>query len=231
MRTAVAAALPARARTRVEVIRNAIDVQQFASADRAAAKRRLGVAEHLPLLMVIANLAPHKGQETAIRAMASLRDLGSEARLWLVGAERSEGQGFLAKLQQLSRELRVDDRVEFAGFRTDVPQLLGAADMVLLPSTSEGLPLTILEAQASGAIVLAAPTAGIPEVIEHGRTGFLIAAQDAAGYAAQIAELLRHPQLGQAVAAAAYRHVCDHHGLKNYGDRVLGEYQRLVPVH
>ncbi len=231
MRTAVEAALPPGARTRVEVIRNAIDVQQFASADRAAAKRRLGVAEHLPLLMLIANLAPHKGQETAIRAMASLRDSGREARLWLVGAERSEGQSFLSKLQQLSRELRVDDRVTFAGFRIDVPQLLGAADMVLLPSTSEGLPLTILEAQASRAIVLAAPTAGIPEVVEHGRTGFLIAAHDAAGYAAQIGELLKSPPLVQAIASAAYRHVCDHHDLKNYGDRVLGEYQRLVPVH
>jgi glycosyltransferase involved in cell wall biosynthesis len=229
MRAAVDAALPAGASTRVAVIRNAIDLRQFEGGDRAAAKRALEVAPDMPLLMVVANLAPHKGQATAIRAVAALRDLGHEVRLWLVGAERSDGAGYLAQLQQLVRELRVDDRVHFAGFRNDVPALLRAADMVLLPSTSEGLPLTILEAQAVRALVLAAPTAGIPEVIEHDRTGYLIDAADAAGYAKQIAELLRSPERALAVTSAAHRHVCDHHDLTAYGDRVLAEYDRLAP--
>ena len=228
MRRAVDAALPAGARTRVTVIRNAIDLSQFESGDRAAEKRALGVPEQLPLLMVVANLAPHKGQATAIRAVAGLRDSGHEVRLWLVGAERSDGQGFLGELQKLTRELRVEDRVTFAGFRDDVPRLLRAADMVLLPSTSEGLPLTILEAQAARALVLAAPTAGIPEVVEHERTGYLIAADDAEGYAARIGDLLRRPELAQSVVAAARRHVCDHHGLTSYGDRVMDEYDRLI---
>lgn len=230
MRRAVEAALPPQAATCVSVIRNAIDLGQYRGADRAAAKRTLGAPENLPLLMVVANLAPHKGQETAIRAVAHLRDAGQEVRLWIVGAERSEGAGFLAHLQKLTRELQIEERVTFAGFRNDVPQLLSAADLVLLPSTSEGLPLTILEAQAARAIVLAAPTAGIPEVIEHGRTGYLIAAGDAPGYAAQIGALLRDANLMQGIAAAAHRHVCDHHDLKSYGDRVLAEYDRLLPV-
>ena len=118
----------------------------------------------------------------------------------------------------------------FADFRNNVPHLLRTTDLLLLPSTSEGLPLTILEAQASRAVVLAAPTAGIPEVVEHGRTGYLIAAHDAAGYAAQIAELLRRPEFMREIAEAAHRHVCDHHDLRSYGDRVLGEYARLAPA-
>lgn len=228
MRRAVDAALPAGARTRVTVIRNAIDLTQFEGGDRVAEKRALGVPEQVPLLMVVANLAPHKGQATAIKAVAGLRDRGHDVRLWLVGAERSDGQGFLAQLQQLTSELGVEDRVTFAGFRDDVPRLLRAADMVLLPSTSEGLPLTILEAQAARALVLAAPTAGIPEVIEHERTGYLIAADDADGYATRIGELLRKPELAHSVVDAARRHVCEHHGLTSYGDRVLGEYDRLA---
>ena len=75
----------------------------------------------------------------------------------------------------------------------------------------------------------AAPTAGIPEVIEHERTGYLIAADDAEGYATRISELLRRPELAHSVVAAARRHVCDHHDLKSYGDRVLGEYDRMAP--
>jgi len=234
MRPAVEQALPAGAATRVRRIRNAIDTRPFEAGDsqdiRAAAKRDLGVDVDRPLLMVIANLAPHKGQETAVRAIAALRDLGQDASLWLVGAERSEGQGFLQRLQDLVKELRVDDRVTFAGFRNDIPRLLRAADMLLLPSTSEGLPLTILEAQAAGAIVLAAPTAGIPEVVDDARTGFLIAADDVRGYAVQIGELLRRPELMRAISAAARRYVCDHHDLKTYGDQVLGEYERLAPA-
>ena len=234
MRPAVEQALPAGAATRVRIIRNAIDTRQFEAGDsqdiRAAAKRELGVDVDRPLLMVIANLAPHKGQETAVRAIAALRDLGQDASLWLVGAERSEGQGFLQRLQDLVKELRVDDRVTFAGFRNDIPRLLRAADMLLLPSTSEGLPLTILEAQAAGAIVLAAPTAGIPEVVDDARTGFLIAADDVRGYAVQIGELLHRPELMRSISAAARRYVCDHHDLKTYGDQVLGEYERLAPA-
>jgi glycosyltransferase involved in cell wall biosynthesis len=230
MRGAVDAALPPAAQTRVSVIRNAIDLRQFETADRAAGKRELGVPVDVPLLMVVANLAPHKGQATAIRAVAALRDRGHEVRLWLVGAERSDGQGHLAQLQQLARELRTDDRVTFAGFRNDVPRLLRAADMVLLPSTSEGLPLTILEAQAARAIVLAAPTAGIPEVIEHGRTGYLIAAGNPGSYAAQIEQLIRQPDLARAITSAAHRHVCEHHDIHSYGERVLAEYDRLSPL-
>jgi len=235
MRPAVEQALPSGAPTRVSVIRNAIDVRQFEEGDagaesRAAIRQVLGAPSDRPLLMVIANLAPHKGQATAIRAVAKLRDHGQDAHLWLVGAERNPGEGYLQALKKLVGELRVADRVTFAGFRNDIPQLLRAADMVLLPSTSEGLPLTILEAQASGAIVLAAPTAGIPEVVEHGRTGFLIAADDAQGYALQIGELMRRPELVEAISTAARRHVCDHHDLSSYGDRVLAEYQRLAPT-
>lgn len=235
MRPAVEKALPPGAPTRVRVIRNAIDVRQFEERDagagsRAAIRTVLGAPADRPLLMVIANLAPHKGQETAVRAVAKLRDLGQDAQLWLVGGERTAGDGYLQALKKLVAELRVDDRVTFAGFRDDVPQLLRAADMVLLPSTSEGLPLTILEAQAAGAVVLAAPTAGIPEVVEHGRTGFLIAADDAQGYATQMGELLRSPGLVAAISSAARRHVCDHHDLSSYGDRVLAEYQRLSPT-
>jgi glycosyltransferase involved in cell wall biosynthesis len=231
MRGAVIAALPAQATSRVVVIRNAIDLGKYEPGDRSAAKREIGAPDNLPLLMVVANLAPHKGQETAIRAVAKLRELGHAVGLWIVGGERSAGENYRGALQKLSVELGVEDRVHFAGFRNDVPQLLRAADMVLLPSTSEGLPLTILEAQASGAIVLAAPTAGIPEVIEHGRTGYLLAADDAPGYAAHIGELLKSPALARDIAAAARQFVREHHDLKSYGDRVLAEYDRLVPAH
>lgn len=215
------------ARANLKVIRNAVDLQRFQPRDPAAAKTKLNLGPG-PLLMMAANLAPHKGQHTALRAVAELKALGRDVRLMLVGAERSDGKGYENQLRRLAAELSIGDRVDFAGFRDDVPELLAAADFVLLPSTSEGLPLSILEAQATGTIVLAAPTAGIPEVIADGRSGFLLGAEDSAGYARTIARLLSSPQEVQAIRRTALDFVKQHHDMKAYCVRIADEYDRLL---
>ena len=213
---------------RISVIRNAIDTTRFFATDRSVAKARIGVAASEPLLMVVANLAPHKGQETAVRAVARLKERAVFVKLWIVGTERSDGRGFLVRLQSLCARLGVEDRVYFAGFRQDVPELLQAADFLLLPSTSEGLPLCILEAQASRAVVLAAPTAGIPEVVTDRITGFLIAANDDAGYAERLAALISNRVMTESIADVAAQLVKDRHNMPLYGDRILAEYDELL---
>lgn len=232
MRPAVEEALGERAagRTTVRVIRNAVDTRVFFPDDRRAAKSRLGVSPAEPLAMVVANLSPHKGQETAIRAVAALKAQGQFVRLWIAGAERDSGNSYLEHLKALCGSLQVSDRVDFVGFRTDTPELFKAADFLLLPSTSEGLPLAILEAQASKAVVLAAPTAGIPEVIRDGSTGYLIAADDPAGYAARMDFVLRQPDAAAALAESAYRYVVEQHEMHTYCERVLQEYDELLPL-
>lgn len=214
--------------SKIQVILNAVDTKCFFSLDRAVAKAQLGVKVDLPLLMVIANLAPHKGQETAIRTVALLKANGFQVKLWIVGEERAPGQNYLDKLKSLSMDLRVADLVDFVGFRKDIPQLLQATDFLLLPSTNEGLPLVILEAQASKSLVLAAPTAGVPEVIKDGLTGYLIAADNYQGYAERIAFLLTNPIQISRVVEAAYQHVCENHNMKQYCETVLQEYDELL---
>lgn len=201
----VEAALPAgaRGRTRVVAVPNAIDTARFAPGDRAAAKRATGAPADRPLVLMVANLAPHKGQRTALEALAQLRAAGTDAELWFAGVERGGARAFTHELERRVAELGLVDRVRLLGHRADVPDLLRAADAVVLPSTNEGLPLTLLEAQASGAPVLAAPTAGVPEIVRHNETGLLIAAGDAAGYARELAALFRTPARAAALAAAA----------------------------
>jgi glycosyltransferase involved in cell wall biosynthesis len=214
--------------SRIRVILNAVDTERFFPSDRAAAKAKVGVLQDMPLLMMIANLSPHKGQETAIRAVASLKAQGHECRLLLVGNERASGQKHFEYLKSLSVALCVEESVHFVGFRNDIPELLRAADFLLLPSVSEGLPLVILEAQASEAIVLAAPTAGIPEIVKDGRTGYLIAAEDYQGYAARIAGLLSNPEEGKSIAKSAHNYVCRNHDMKRYCESILNEYDQVV---
>jgi glycosyltransferase involved in cell wall biosynthesis len=215
-------------RSVIRVIRNAVDTERFFPSNRIAEKANLGLGQDMPLLVMAANLAPHKGQETAIRTVAVLKTMGHEVRLWLVGTDRDDGSAYLRALKAVCAELSVDDRVDFVGFRNDIPELLRAADFVLLPSTNEGLPLVILEAQASKALVLAAPTAGIPEVIDDGRTGYLIAADDPQGYANQIASLLKNPIQANAITEAAYHQVHGSHSMKRYCEVILCEYDKLL---
>ncbi|MGH8323476.1 MAG: glycosyltransferase family 4 protein, partial [Steroidobacteraceae bacterium] len=206
-RVANVLAMQRRGRTRIVPIINAVDTERFTPGDRCRAKEAFGLEPNRQVFLMAANLAPHKGQETAIRAMSILVKGSHDPLLWLVGEERESTDAYSAHLRDLVAALGLSSRVQFLGFRRDVPQLLHAADCLLLPSTSEGLPLAILEAQASRVAVLAAPTAGIPEVIEHGRTGFLIPADDPEAYATTLASLMQEPRRAESIAAAAYAQV------------------------
>lgn len=212
----------------VRVIPNAVDTGRFFRADRNAAKASIGVDANDPLAMVVANLAPHKGQETAVRAIAALQAMGYTLRLWLVGHERECGGSYTQCLRNLCVELGVAHLVSFVGFRKDTPELFKAADFLLLPSTRETTSLVMLEAQASGAVVLAAPTGGIPAVIKDSRTGYLIAADDFMGYARRLAALLANPGESARISEAASQFVAQNHGMSRYCERVLEEYDALL---
>lgn len=230
MRARIEAALPVRMaeRTHIKVLLNAVDTQRFKPGDRRAAKHALGIVPERPLMLLAANLAPHKGQETAIRAISKWRSQGNRPLLWLVGEERDSQGSYTTYLRGLIAELGVTDCVALLGFRRDLPSLLQAADCLLLPSTSEGLPLSILEAQASRAVVVAAPTAGIPEVIRDGSTGFLIDAHDSEGYAFRLQQICTSPALAERIRDLAYEQVASKHRLDCYCKEMFVEYEDVM---
>jgi glycosyltransferase involved in cell wall biosynthesis len=214
-------------RTRIVAVPNAVDTERFTPGPKGQAKARVGAPAGRPLLLMLANLAPHKGQETAIRAVALLKQRGLEVTCWLAGIER-HGEAYTARLRTLIHEAGVGDRVQLLGQRGDAPDLLRAADLFLLPSTNEGLPLSVLEAQATRVPVLAAPTAGIPEVVREGETGFLIPAADAEGYARRVEHLLANPDLADRVAEAAFLHTTREHNWTAYCRRVVELYDEVL---
>ena len=189
----------------IEAVPNAVDLKILAGDKRDASAAGRGRRSATPLALMLANLAPHKGQETAIKSVAILKQAGIELNCWLAGVEREGCTEYTYRLKALIAELNVGDQRPgcSAGEDDGLSLLLRAADFFLLPSTHEGLPLSIVEAQASKVPVLAAPTAGIPEVVADGETGFLIAADDASGYAHRIGCLLENPMIYHRVAVRA----------------------------
>jgi glycosyltransferase involved in cell wall biosynthesis len=206
---------------------NAVDTQRFRVADKRKTKAELGAPLDRPLLLVLANLSQNKGQEVAIRTTAILKQRGIDVVCWLAGEERSEGTTYSRRLETLIQEADVGDRVHLLGQRSDAPALLQAADYLLLPSSTEGLPLTILEAHASKLPVLSTAVGGIPEIIEDGKTGFLISQSDAEAFASQITKLIESPEMRTRVTEAAYAQVLRDHRLDSYSSRIIEIYQQL----
>jgi glycosyltransferase involved in cell wall biosynthesis len=212
---------------RVFTVRNSVDTNRFWPGDRNQAKWQMGIGSSQPMVLMLANLASHKGQATAIRAVAELKRTGLEVQCWLAGVDRSTERLHERWLRSLCHELDVQEQVKFLGFRSDTAELLQAADLLLLPSTHEGLPLTILEAQATGIPVLAAPTAGVPEAICNGESGFLIDAQDYKAYAARIRKLIDNPRTYQRIATTARDHCLANHSWSRFWDQMQRVYESV----
>jgi glycosyltransferase involved in cell wall biosynthesis len=188
--------LPAR---RVEVLYNGIDVDAFAAggADRAAVRRELGAGPGDLVLVQVARLDYLKDHATAVRTLARVAGAAPQARLWLVG-DGPERPGVEARV----REFGLGDRVQFLGTRKDVGRLLHAADVFLLTSVSEGIPLTVIEAMAAGLPVVATDVGGLREVVADGATGLLAPAGDDDALAERILRLAGDPEPRRRMGAA-----------------------------
>jgi glycosyltransferase involved in cell wall biosynthesis len=192
---AVARSLGGKAAQRAIVIRNGIDADALRPEPAKPDIRHelTGGDLDAPVLLSLSRLDPRKGVDQLIRAVAALPDDLSATRLAIAGAPSLVPEhGEL--LRNLATEL-LGDRAIFLGPRNDVPDLLRAADALVLASSLEGLPLSVLEAQSCGTPVVAYPTAGIPEVVTDGETGLLARADDPQDLARRLGELLRDGDL------------------------------------
>jgi glycosyltransferase involved in cell wall biosynthesis len=178
---------------RVSVIYNGVDLRPYSSASessRLAVRQELGLNADDLVIMQVARLDYLKDHATAIRAMDRVVQKRKNARLVLVG----EGPERDA-IQKQVQESNLGPYVRLLGLRGDVPRLLAAADLFLLTSISEGIPLTIIEAMAAGIPVVATQVGGLAEMIEDGKTGFLAPAGDPDALAERILRVADNPAL------------------------------------
>jgi glycosyltransferase involved in cell wall biosynthesis len=178
---------------RVEVIYNGVDAGTFQDryADRFAVRAELGYTKDQSIIIQVARLNRLKDHRTAIRAISELSGSHSNARLLLVGDGEER-----RSLEELVESLGLRAFVRFLGARTDVPRLLRAADIFLLTSISEGIPLTLVEAMLARVPVVATRVGGVPEIIVDGQCGLLADPGDACGIAQRLNQLLACPTLG-----------------------------------
>jgi glycosyltransferase involved in cell wall biosynthesis len=192
-------------RQRISVITNGIDLKAFANVDATAARRLLnrerGLFGDESLILAPAMLRNGKGHDVLLRAMARPRLRAARVRLLLAGDGERQ-----ASLVRLCDELGVAEQVEFLGARSDLPRLLAACHLVVLPSLAEALPTALMEAAAAARPCVATAVGGTPEVVVHGRTGLLVPPGDPVRLADAMAELLGDSGRCTAMGHAARRH-------------------------
>jgi glycosyltransferase involved in cell wall biosynthesis len=182
-------------RTRLRVIPNGVDVEVLAAAaaaggGRDGVRRALGLTDHHFVVACIGEVGWRKGQEIFLTTAARLRAAHPEAVFLIAG----EGSG-RDDLERRAHREGLLDVVRFLGFRDDVPALLAASDILVLPSRSEGFPNTLLEGMALGVPVVATRADGIPELVVDGVTGALVDVDDEPRFTAEVARLLDDPAL------------------------------------
>jgi sugar transferase (PEP-CTERM/EpsH1 system associated) len=166
----------------ISVLYNGVDTSRYmppSTEAHAEARREFGIEDGDLLVGVVGRLSPEKGGvDNLIRATHRLREQHKNVRLLIVG----DGP-FRAGLEKLDAELHEANSgraspIIFAGARQDIPRLLGAMDMFVLPSLNEALPIVILEAMAARLPVVATRVGGVPEIVQDGATGLLVAPGD-----------------------------------------------------
>jgi len=179
-----------------------VDPAPFNQLDRGEARlrlaRELNIATERPLLGTAGQLAGYKDHSMLLKALKILQDSAVEFHCVIAG----EGKRRTA-LESEIIQLGLDSTVTLSGFRRDIPDLLAALDVFVMPSRTEGLGLAVLEAFHAGTCVVATSAGGIPELVIGGRTGLLSPPGDPAALAANLALAIADRRLRQSLAREA----------------------------
>jgi glycosyltransferase involved in cell wall biosynthesis len=208
---------------KVDVIYNAVDWAQLQTTKtREEIRRSLSLPCDQPVAGIVARLTEQKGHTYLFDALACTP--GLEALHLLV-----VGDGDLREsLSRRVETLGLSSRVHFAGARRDLGDLLSAVDLFVLPSLWEGLPLSLVLAMGAGLPVVATRVAGLPEVVEHERTGLLVPPADAAALGSALARIVGDRAFARRMADAARERVRPTFGVDGYVASVVALYDRLL---
>jgi glycosyltransferase involved in cell wall biosynthesis len=176
---------------RIETIHNFVDGDRLATVPADARQRvrqSLGFAAETPLLGAIGKVIPRKGLIHLVRGLPRILAAVPQARLLVVGGK--EQSPYARQVRAAAAQAGTADRITWTSHRDDIPEILAALDLLVLPSLEESFPLSILEAMASGLPVVATTVGGIPECVVPGQTGLLVPPARSDLLAAAVVELL-----------------------------------------
>jgi glycosyltransferase involved in cell wall biosynthesis len=223
---------------RITHLYNGIDLEVYGStqdeATRLAVRDSLGVPRSGILIAMPGRLTPGKGQMLWLQALAELAQM-PVAHPWhgvLIGEASDEDAaagGYKAQLQKAVVDLRLSDRVTFAGFRDDMVRCLQASDITTIPSFREAFGLLIIEAMAAGCAIIGSNSGAIPELIVAD-TGLLATPRDAQDWAHCLAQLITEATLRTKLGRNARARALANFGMDTHADQLMSYYRQAKAI-
>lgn len=208
---------------RSTVIENGIDLRPYNQVvDRKTVREALGTPEDSTVFCFVGRFTEQKGVDVLLRAVARLRDQHTAFRVWLVG----DGP-LRAQLEQHALKEGLASYVQFLGFRDDVPTLLGASDVFVLPSRYEALPLSVLEAMAAGLPCIVTDVGDNAELVEDGITGIVVPPENSDALAAALERLLADPEIRSRIGESA-RRKAQQYSIERVAARIMEVYDDIL---
>ena len=208
----------------IVTIPNGVELERYQGLPGEKIRQKIGLGVEEKVALFVGTLRPVKGVRYLIEAMDIVVRENRLARLLVVGDGEERGE-----LENLAKRLGVAARISFIGRKPhrDIPDYMAAADVFVLPSLSEGFPLTILEAMAAGLPIVTTRVRGLPEIIEEGGNGFLVEPRNHQQIAERLLSLFSNDKLAEAMGQSN-RDKARGYSWQSIVERLEGLYRGLV---
>lgn len=211
---------------RIFVVHSGIDPERFRHISGNHLISEFNVQPDEKVVINVAHLAGHKGQQYLVRAIPHVLKKDRNIRFFIIG-----GGELLTELQALSASLGINQHLVFTGFRRDVGAFYKLADLFVMSSVQEGLGTAVLDALALGKPVVAANSGGIPEIIDNGQTGRLVAPANPYALAEGIIELLTNTAYAKRMAQRGCQLVHEKFSIDTMVANNIRVYRNILSYH
>ncbi|MEA1884582.1 MAG: glycosyltransferase family 4 protein [Thermotogota bacterium] len=214
---------------KIQVIPNAVDLDEF-NLDISGKPYRdeIGVADGEFLIGVVGRITPHKGQDIFIQAIPDILNFFPNAKFTIIGEDTTSNGDFIIQLQQLAAELKLETKVYFSAFKANVPQIMKALDVLVVPSLSEPFGRVVIEAMAAKTPVVASRVGGIPDIIKDGVNGILVPLKNPKAISEAVIRLLSDKDLYYNICQNGRKTVEELFSIPKHVEKVEKLYQSLV---
>jgi len=208
---------------RIFVAPSGIDPVRLAADSGTRLLDEFDIQANEQVVINVAHLAGHKGQQYLVRAIPYVLDKIARVRFFIIG-----GGERMSELKQLAASLGLERQLVFTGFRQDVGGFYNIADLFVMSSVQEGLGTAVLDALALGKPVVAANSGGLPEIIHDGQTGRLVESANPVALARGIVELLENHELAGRLARRGQEMVKEEFSVDAMAKKNIAVYRRLL---